>query len=187
MDFDYSLSLKIYLNMIIYIVSVVLTIYETHIILQVIIDTYHISLYNSSSKKTWDIVLPIHNYLISDIIQGITFVPITILGNLLAMFVLWSISFIILYGIDMKFPPFHNSTLYGFNLVSSLNYKQQHVSINTSRSIAFCNCAAIIIILKRLLHIIYYLHVGLPNIRLFRSLMCALLKCGNVTYTTLYN
>ena len=181
MDFDCGLSLKIYLNMIAYIVSVVLTIYGTHtIILQVIIVTYLISLYNSSSKKTWDILLQIHNYLISDIIHGQTFVPITILGNLLAMFVLWSISFIILYGIDMKVPHFHNSTLYVFYLVSSLYYKQQHVSINTSRSIAFCNCASIIIILKRLFHIIYSLHVGLPNIMLFRSLLCALLimwKC----------
>ena len=132
MDFDCGLSLKINLNMIVYIVCVVLTIYGTHnIILQVIIVTYHISLYNSSSKKTWDILLQIHNYLISDIIQGKTFVPITILGNLLAIFALWSISFIILYGIDMKFPPFHNSNLYGFYVVSS-NYKQQHVSINTS-------------------------------------------------------
>ena len=56
------------------------------------------------------------------------------------------------------------------------------MSINTSRgrSIAFCNCASIIIILKRLLHIIYYLHVGLPNIRIFISLKSALLimwKC----------
>ena len=98
MDSDCGLSYKINLNMIVYIVSVVLTIYGTHnIILQVIIVTYHISLYNSSSKQTWDILLPIHNYLISDIIQGKTFVLITILGNLLAMFVLWSISFIILY------------------------------------------------------------------------------------------
>ena len=121
-----------------------------------IICTYHISLYNSSSKKTWGIVLPIHNYLISDIIQGKTFVPITILDNLLAMFVLWSISFIILCGMDMKVPPFHNSTLYGFYLVSSLNYKQQYVSINTSRSIAFCNCASIIIILKRSFHNIFF-------------------------------
>ena len=69
--------------------------------------------------------------------------------------------------------------LYGFYLFSS-HYKQQHVSINTSRSIVFCNCASIIIILKRSFHIIYSLHVGLPNIRIFRSLMCALLimwKC----------
>ena len=71
MDFDCGLSLKINLNMIVYIVSVVLTIYRPHtIILQVIIVTYHISLYNSSSKKIWDILLQIHNYLISDIIQG---------------------------------------------------------------------------------------------------------------------
>ena len=101
--------------MIVYIVSVVLTIYGTHnIILQVI--------NKDVSKKTWGIVLPIYNYLISDIIQGKIFVPITILGNLLAMFVLWSISFIILCGMDMKVPPFHNSTLYGFYLVYSLNY-----------------------------------------------------------------
>ena len=140
MDHGCGLSPTVNLNMIFYIVSVVLTIYGTHnIILQVIIITYHISLYNSSNKKTWDIVLPIHNYLFSDIIQGKTFVPNTIVCNLLSMFVfhvLWSISCIIVYGIDRKVPPFHNSTLYGFYLLSSLNYKQQHVSINTSRSIA---------------------------------------------------
>ena len=87
MDSDCGLSPKINLNMILYIVSVVITIYGTHnIILQVIIITYHISLYNSSHKKTWDILLP-----------------------MLAMFVfcvLWSIFFIILYGIDRKFPLF---------------------------------------------------------------------------------
>ena len=116
--------------MIFYIVSVVLTIYGTHIIiLQVIIITYHISLYSSSHKRTCDLVLPIHIYLISDIIQGKTFVPITRLCNLLAMFilyVLWSISFIILYGINRKVPLVH-FTLYGVYLVSSLNYKQQCV------------------------------------------------------------
>ena len=80
-DSDCGLSPKINLSMILYIIdSVVLTIYGTHnIILQVIIITYHNSLYNSSHKKTWDIVLPIHNYLISDIIKGKTFVPITII------------------------------------------------------------------------------------------------------------
>ena len=176
MDSDCGLLPKIKLNMILYIVSVVLTII-------IIIITYHISLCNSSNKKTWDILFPIHNYLISDIIQEKKIVPITILCNLLAMFgicVLWSIFFIILYGIDREVPSFHNPTLYGFYLVSSLNYKQQHVSINTSRSIAFCNCASIIIILKRLLHIIYALHVGLLNIRIFLSLKSALLimrKC----------
>ena len=62
MDSDCGLSPKINLNVIVYIVSVVSTIYGTHnIILQVIIITYHISLYNSSNKKTWDILLPIHN------------------------------------------------------------------------------------------------------------------------------
>ena len=52
MDYDCGLSPKINFNMIVYIVSVVLTIYGTHnITLQVIIITYHIS-YNSSDKKT---------------------------------------------------------------------------------------------------------------------------------------
>ena len=54
------------------------------------------------------------------------------------------------------------------------------MSINTSRSIALCNCPSIIIILKCLLHIIYALHVGLPNIRIFLCLKSALLimwKC----------
>ena len=95
--------------------------------------------------------------------------------------VLLSIFFIIiLYGIDRKVTPFHNSTLYGFYLVSSLTYKQQLVFINISRSIAFCNCAPIIIVLKWLLHIIYSLHVGIPNIRIFLSLKSVLLimwKC----------
>ena len=70
------------------------------------------------------------------------------------------------------------STLYGFYLVSSFNYKKQHVSINTPRSFAFCNCASIII--KCLLHIIYSLHVALPNIRIFLCLKSVLLimwKC----------
>ena len=80
MDPGCGLSPKVNLNILVYIVSVVLTIYGTlNIILQGIINTYQISLYNSSHKKTWDIVLPIHNYIISDIIQGKTFVPITII------------------------------------------------------------------------------------------------------------
>ena len=70
MDPDCGLSPKVNLNMTLYIVSLVLTMYGTHdIILQVIIITYHISLYNFSHKKTWEIVLPIHNYLVSHIIQ----------------------------------------------------------------------------------------------------------------------
>ena len=63
----------------------------------------------------------------------------------------------------------------------TLNKYYYYYYINTSRSIAFCNCASIIIILKCLFYIIYSLHAGLSNIlRLFRSLMCALLimwKC----------
>ena len=139
MDPGCSLSHKVNLNMIFYIVSVILTIYGTHnIILQVNIITYHISLYNSSNKKTWDILLPIHNYLISDIIQGKkTFVPITIVCNLLSMFVSMCYGVFPLYYYMVlmgKVPPVHNHTPYGFYLVSFLNYKQQHVSINTSTS-----------------------------------------------------